>query len=475
MSELLVGFHSVDITPKTGGIPLAGYGGTQHRIAARVLEPLECLMTAVQQGEQTILFVNIDVCTLAGETAGIIRELLSDAVKIPEENVIVSATHTHSGPDLLSPLPSIAVYKEELRAKLPDCAIRALHDLSPAVIRFGKIEVGNRNSRLNFTRHYKMTDREYQNCPEKGPVYYVGDNFGNQYAADPGKYVYTGHVREADPMMQLLEFQREGKDSVLFCNFQAHATTTGGMNEKNLSSDFPYRLRKGIEARIKNLRAVYVQGAAGNINPFTRMKREGIIGLTWRPDNERDLISCRAYGDILAAYAYTAYKGLEESKSNTLRFSTRLLTRERDHRRDAEAEIAGKIAEIFRKEGRTKEVETLCREHGFESPYEATTVYNKSTSPTESKFRLNAIRFGDIAMVTSPFENFSETGEYVKEKSPFKMTLFQGYSCGHWYYMPSDDAPENCYEKSIMLFIPGTAEFMAENHLEMLKQLKEEK
>ena len=36
MSKLHVGFHKADITPQTGGIPLAGWGATHLRLAATV-------------------------------------------------------------------------------------------------------------------------------------------------------------------------------------------------------------------------------------------------------------------------------------------------------------------------------------------------------------------------------------------------------------------------------------------------------
>ena len=56
MSEFLVGFGRVDITPREP-LPLMGYGNTMRRISANVLDPLYATCVAVSDGEGGLVLV----------------------------------------------------------------------------------------------------------------------------------------------------------------------------------------------------------------------------------------------------------------------------------------------------------------------------------------------------------------------------------------------------------------------------------
>ncbi len=470
MSELQVGFHSSDITPKNGGIPLAGYGATDLRLAARVLDPLECLITAIRKDDVTILLVHLDLIYPTYYITW--RKAIHEKTGVPEERIIISATHTHSGPDLLSELPSIKTYLEQTKETIPDCAMRAIEDLRPAKIEYGKMNTGSDGTSLNFVRHYTMTDIEYKDRPKEGPRYLCGDNFGVRYSNHPEKYFYTGHNSEADREMQMLAFKRENADDILLVNFQAHPTTTGGWNLTNLSSDFPYAMRKGLERMVPNTRAVYVQGACGNLNFNSRLKSDSVPGLTWRPENGKIIVQHHAYGDVLAAHAAMLYRHLQPSATDDIGIVTEMPEWKRDHSMDDLVEDAQKVREVFLREGRTENVNRLCEELGFESVYHALLAIGKAKAPLTDSPEINALHFGDVGYVTGPFEIFDTTGKYVKTNSPYNMTLIQGYSCGRYSYLPSAEAPKNCYERHVTTFELGTAEKLGELHVELLQRLK---
>jgi hypothetical protein len=61
----------------------------------------------------------------------------------------------------------------------------------------------------------------------------------------------------------------------------------------------------------------------------------------------------------------------------------------------------------------------------------------------------------DIALIDIPGEPFVEIGLGVKQNSPFKHTLFSGYSNTNWAYIPMPDAyPLGGYEIEITPFSP---------------------
>ena len=65
-------------------------------------------------------------------------------------------------------------------------------------------------------------------------------------------------------------------------------------------------------------------------------------------------------------------------------------------------------------------------------------------------------------------------GQEIARRSPFKHTLFSGYSNGRFGYMPVRSAyPEGGYEVETSPFAPGAAELVIEESLRMLHELRE--
>jgi hypothetical protein len=60
---------------------------------------------------------------------------------------------------------------------------------------------------------------------------------------------------------------------------------------------------------------------------------------------------------------------------------------------------------------------------------------------------MHAVSAGDIALVTAGAEIFSKIGLAIKRQSPFKQTLFAGYTNGKVGYIPlPEDYPRGGYE-----------------------------
>ena len=117
--ELMVGIATTDITPaKEDFIPLGGYGSAERRnypfrfftkkpyfrtfrVSEGTLDPIRAKAMYVKRGDKKLLFVGLDVI---GVTKGMHKDLIE---KLSDEGfnsseVIVSGTHTHSGPGGLS-------------------------------------------------------------------------------------------------------------------------------------------------------------------------------------------------------------------------------------------------------------------------------------------------------------------------------------------------------------------------------------
>ena len=467
--QLWAGFARTDITPQTGNIPLAGYGAVQFRIAARILDDLRCHAVAIgSDGKLECVMMTLDVVNLSEPLYVRYAEAVGARLGIPAERVLIGATHTHSGPAVRDgEFEAIVEYQNYLEKVLPELAFRAVKDMKPAKVSYGSMEVGHEGARFNFTRHYLMTKIEDRDKADREELE-VGDNFGNQYAQDKAHYCYVGHTEEADHQMQLVKLSREGDDDIVLINFQAHATVTGGVKKLDMSSDFPGAVVRQAEKLIPGIKCVYLQGACGNLNPKTRMEEEAIPGITM---NLRADVN--AYG---AALAYYAQLILEKHMTDSVRDDFDILHAEPvyafDHEDDSRVKDAQIIKEAHSKYGRTPEVDALCLKLGFNSVYHANACIRKVSADPEGSFRMNALRFGDCAMITAPVEMFNTTGMAIKAGSPYPVTLIKGYSCGGRSYLPSANAPLACYERNVCVFASGTAEKAADKYVELLNELK---
>src|SRR5262249_34321519 len=96
--ELRAGAAAVDITPPTG-TPLAGYYSA--RGARSVLDPLFSRALVLEQDGTRVALVVCDLISMPRRTVVDARKLIEQQTGIPAGHVMLSATHTHTGPALV--------------------------------------------------------------------------------------------------------------------------------------------------------------------------------------------------------------------------------------------------------------------------------------------------------------------------------------------------------------------------------------
>src|SRR5688500_11077301 len=95
-SSVSAGAATVDITPR-GAVFLYGYPHVP-RCSAGVHDPLESAAFYVQSGSDQALFLAHDLIGVTKALVAEVRRRVHAATGIPEEAILISATHTHSGP-----------------------------------------------------------------------------------------------------------------------------------------------------------------------------------------------------------------------------------------------------------------------------------------------------------------------------------------------------------------------------------------
>ena len=440
-----VGFADKIITPDEP-MPLGGYGASSYRKHEKVLEDIHAICTAMSDGEKTVLFLTTDTTRAYFEVVPEARKMISVATGLPVEQIMITCTHTHSGPDLTNTEEeAVQRYIPRLQAWLVECAQEAIQDLKPAQIFIGDVEATG----LNFVKHYYNVD-------EKGQKQFFGDNFGKHVMDET-----TRHTTDADPTMHLVQFKRQGGKDVVLANWRAHPQLTGGNKIKNLSADFPAPFRKILGAQ-RNCHVHFLQGAAGNINPKSRIP------------GEQYSLDHRVFG---ARLAYFAVMGLEHNMkqvpAGAIRTKQVMFSGKVNHSMDHKKEEGKLVWRHFVETGDREGTAKLCQEHGFASVYHAGSVISKANSPETIDLELDAIAVGNhLAFVTAPNELFDTNSVYTEEHSPVEMTLTCGYANGHWFYIPSQYGYDySCYESHVSRFAPGTGEEVSAQFLEMLKDL----
>ena len=225
-----VGFGRINITPMMG-IPLMGY--YQVRLANGVLDDLEANAIAYELDGVKTLMISLDHCGIKRTLLDIYRAKIAEATGIPMDNVFVSSTHTHTGPetDLTHKDEKVQAYVKILQDNLIDVANFALADLKPAKMGWGIGQAPN----VAFVRRFRMKDGSVKTNP----------GVNNPDIVAP--------IGDVDERVNVVRFDREDAETVVVVNFGNHPDVVGGCK---ISGDWPALLRKNVEKAIDNVKCI---------------------------------------------------------------------------------------------------------------------------------------------------------------------------------------------------------------------------
>ena len=432
-----VGYGKANITPD-GQMGLSGYGRSDQRLSTGVLNYLYVTCVAITDADDnTILLYGMDLGT-PGVALRYVEDV-SRATGVPVENIVMSASHTHSSPDYNLDLPTRADALNKVQTGVVKAAKTAMEDRKEAKMYGGSIETEG----MNFVRHYLMNDGTY-----------CGDNFGSTESG------YKQHATEADSELQLIKFTREGDNDIYLTNFQTHPHQTGGSSKYDLSADIVGEYRMHMENDL-GCEVLYFSGAGGNINSHSRVKEEQAT-----PD-------WKAWGKKMAEYAQKVeFTELQTGKvqASTTEFSAKI-----NHADDAYAAICGELRSRWNKgELTTAQVKELGAAQGIKlnSPYHAGAINSRASMADSNSFVISAFSFGSVGVVAFPGEQFDTNGVFIKENSPFAMTIIATKANGENGYFPSQFAFDvsGGYECDTTKYVAGTAERLADQYVAMLTE-----
>jgi len=436
MNQLQIGFAREIYTPD------APMPQNSKRTGYTVLTDIYVTCVALRSGDQTALVISNDLRGLSEPWINEYRALVLEESGLPEENIFITVTHNHSGPDIsyYHKRADVADWVHRICFPAVRRAVRAaMEDLSPVKrVTSGKSEVKN----VTFARRYLREDGTFSGIQ------------GSNGSDSP----LSHHENEADTELRALRFFRDGKKDVVFANFQVHAATALGAAHDVICSDFLHEFRNTVE-KSGELSVIYLQGGCGNLNTYSKIypdacnkdfNRAGRLigeGVLWALENSED----RRFDGLLIGREY--YTGTV------------------DHTRDHLLEKALAVQKEIREKGLDdKTGRDIYVAAGFSGRLDVSAVITKSRMEKTARIPLSTLCFGDVGITFAPFEMFDTNCIQIREASPFEFTLTVGYANARHHYLPCAYSFSNGgYECQQCYYIPGTGETVA---LEFLKQLR---
>lgn len=409
---LQVGFGRTNITP---GYSVALQGGNyKNRMSTGVLDTLYATCIALKSGDETVLLYTIDVKLMTGSFVEPMKMAISMKTGIPQNNIFLSATHTHSGPAVRYSWDGSERYLMEFNDNVVGAAELALKDLTAATMSAG----GVMTEGLAYVRHYILAD---------GSI--GGPNFGKDNM--PRKE----HVRAADAELQLVKFDREGKKDILMMGFGAHCTMNGQETDLMLSADFPAPTRDAIENKGEMLVAFF-QGASGDQVPSSSV-------------DSKSTNDYRQHGQKLAQYALDALPTLKAVEGDKISFANQTMTYATNKK-------------------------DLDKTENFNGRFEQKWIETRKSLPPTRDMVLRAVTVGNLGFVFAPYEMFGEQGRYIKDNSPCDVTLIATCGEGNNSYLAASKGgfEYNSYEAQVCYYAEGVAEQAAKDFVDILTQLK---
>ena len=430
-----VGTALVNIDPPNG-IPLAGY--YHARGSEGILDSLFVRATVLDDGRTKVALVVCDLISLPRSTVLEARRQIEKAAAIPPDNVMISATHTHTGPVLARESSrddmdgGASDLARTYTAQLPDRIAKAVADadarLAPANISFAR----EFEQRLAFNRRFWMKDGT------------VGWNPGKK---NPNIIRPAGPI---DPEVAVVCAESvDGKPLLTYVNFAMHTDTTGGTRT---SADYPGALyRRLADYSGPDMLTMFANGPCGNINH---------LNVNWSrrqhgPDEANRL------GTILAAAVFKASMDLAPVADTTLHVRTQTLELPLPAVSD---EQVARAQEISKQGDKAKFMDQVFA-------YRTLDLVARKGKPLEVEVQV--ITMGrDLAWVSLPGEVFVELGLSIKAASPFKQTHVVELANGSIGYIPNRPAyAEGNYEVVSARCAEGSGEMLVTAAIQMLADL----
>jgi neutral ceramidase len=402
-----------NITPKVG----TSINGNMHDVAVRnVHDDTFARSIVLDDGENRLAFVVSDLCMIYREQLDEAKQRAHEFTGIPVENMLMSATHTHSAGTACSVFQSDPdpEYLDFLSERIGDAVIRANENRAPARIGWG---VGHEPSQV-FNRRWKMKPGIVSTNPFGGnDAVRMNPGVGNPDMLEP-----AGPI---DPEVPVISIQSlDGVPIALLANYSLHYV--GGTGSGEVSADyygmFADRMNELLakEMQHPSFVAIMSNGTSGDIN---NIDFRGGQNKPTEPYGQMKVVA-----NIVAAEVYKVIQNIQykdwvdlEARQKEITVGVRKPSQEEVQR--AKQIMSGVSGPVMQTRDEIYARETVLMDE----------------FPEQKQLIIQALRIGDLAIAAIPAEVFVEIGLEIKKKSPFKPTFSISLANGYNGYLPTPE------------------------------------
>ncbi|PKO14703.1 MAG: hypothetical protein CVU39_13315 [Chloroflexi bacterium HGW-Chloroflexi-10] len=389
MGQLRGGTARVVITPPRG-IYLIGYG---DRVKGNQGVHDDLLATVLYLEDETtrLAWVTLDILCLNESIVDQIQELVGPAVQ-----VIISSSHTHSGPigyaDSSSPKKN-QVYIRGLVKRIVNAIQSAQNEIAPIQLTWSA-----GRAQIAVNRRQKMPDGHIE----------IGIN-------------PQGPVDRSLQIVNILDLN--GTRLATLVNFAAHGTVQG---PKNLlvSADWIGAMRTTLEKKLGG-HVLFLQGATANLNPTHG----------WEPGANSWMLM-EKQGQQVAEQALTAIEEQEPISTGQLHLQKYVQWLPLDSK-----VYGSKPPTIYRKKvlamGGLPVWLSFLTDFLLNQRYPWKSFLAAKDGYWSVPLRINTLTCGDLALASFSAETFTETGSAIKAASPYPFTIFTSITDGCIGYLPT--------------------------------------
>ena len=410
------GAATSNITPPLGS-PLVG--GWSPEPATNVHDELHSRCLVLDDGLTKVVIVVSDNLGISRNVYDEAKRVLHEKTGIPEANMLMSASHTHSaasarGKDGIVPEEPLDDYQRFLASRIVDGVQRAIANMQPARIGWGR---GAEPSQV-FNRRWRMKP----GVPLPNPFGGQDQVVMNPRPGDPNLLEPAGPT---DPAIHFLSVQSLiGRPIALLANYSLHYV--GGVPARDVSADyfgvFAKRLEEMLGAGSQDPPFVGIMsnGASGNINNINFFGEKE--PRKWAPYEKMRVVADLVAAEVFKAYRLTRHQDWVPlgAAATELPLSVRV---------PAKADIEWAESVLNRPAG------TSVR-HIREATYARRTT-DMRNYPPRIPLILQALRIGDVGIGAIPNEVFVEIGLEIRQKSPFPTTFTISLANGSCGYLPT--------------------------------------
>jgi neutral ceramidase len=389
-SMLRVGAAKVDVTPAENELP-QNFEGILDRIYSRAV--------VIDDGASTAALISVDAGAIPDAIWQAVTGRLESELGIPTDNVLLTATHTHS-----APRAGVGPYTDKIVESVR---------LAQARLVSARVGYGTGVSYLNVNRN--LIDRETRR-------WWEGPNYDGP----------------SDKTVAVVAFQDSttGAPIAVYYNYAMHAVTVGQLDL--VSGDAPGTASKYVEDSFDgNVVALWSSGAAGDQNPLYFQQTYDLREIRIKEYAERGIDISNAMppgGEGLNRQDPAVAKLMSQQKQMILSMG-QFLGEEVLHvmrgmdRFDSDIRLAGRHT-IVSCAGRER---TNAGRAGFPGEY-------REAAPVE--IRLGLLELGDIMIGAVNAEVFNPIAQRLKRESPYARTLLATLTNGmaRSGYIPHDAA-----------------------------------